>query len=493
MEKSFAIQCPPFDLQLSHWDKRMTPLYSKRILCFPLLSKSSEHKEHVAHLLLAALQSTVEELPFLAGSVVPFSKHQPWLRDIRPHGAAYLEVRDLSREINYLDLRQARFSSALLNTEQLCPFPERVYVRDGPIDVCRLRANFVDGGLLLVVSIIHTVCDGRGISDVLRIFADKLCKAQTGDPVQSSTRPEGTARHGYSLDRNSILSGNGIPGAIENHPGWTTSPLVFRGGPASTKNLCTTFHIGSDSLRTLKKIASPLKSFSSASATMSMSALPDGQQFSSSEPATCISTHDAIAALIWRSTMLARHHAGILPDGRATHFSQAVDCRTRLHLPTPYYGNAIYAVKASLALSDLAPAVDELDTSRISGLQAAASAIRAEVSDATADKFQDLLAFVERTNKEILTRPSVLEDLSIGSILLVSYFGFEMHDIDFGEALGGKIEAFRLPSLGIIPGIPVILPRLPDGSCEFVINEDEKVMSFFTKDEMFLKFASRRC
>ena len=93
---------------------------------------------------------------------------------------------------------------------------------------------------------------------------------------------------------------------------------------------------------------------------------------------------------------------------------------------------------------------------------------------------------------EILTRPSVLEDLSIGSILLVSYFGFEIHEIDFGEALGGKIEAFRLPSRGLVPGMPVVLPRLPDGSCEFVINEQEKIMRFFAEDEIFRRFASKQ-
>ena len=47
---------------------------------------------------------------------------------------------------------------------------------------------------------------------------------------------------------------------------------------------------------------------------------------------------------------------------------------------------------------------------------------------------------------ETLTRPSILENLATGSILLVSYFGSEMHDIGFGEALKGRIEAFRLPS-----------------------------------------------
>lgn len=77
MEKSIAIPCPPFSLQLSHWDKRIPPVYSKRILYFPLPNNSNEHNEYISHLLLAALRSTVEELPFLAGSVVPFSKEQP--------------------------------------------------------------------------------------------------------------------------------------------------------------------------------------------------------------------------------------------------------------------------------------------------------------------------------------------------------------------------------------------------------------------------------
>ena len=66
-----------------------------------------------------------------------------------------------------------------------------------------------------------------------------------------------------------------------------------------------------------------------------------------------------------------------------------------------------------------------------------------------------------------------------------------MHKLDFGEALGGKMEAFRLPSRGILPGMLVVLPRLPDGSCEFVINEQEEVMEFFAEDEMFRRFASK--
>ncbi len=494
MEKTFAIPCPPFTLQLSQWDKRMTPLYSKRVLCFPLLNNSTEHKENIAHLLFVALQSTVEELPFLAGSIVPFSKDQPWLRDIRPRGAAYLEIKDLAHEINYMALRNTHFSPSLLDTEQLCPFPEPIYVRESAIDVCRMRANFVEGGLLLIVSIIHIVCDGRGISDVLKLFADKLRRAQAGELASHFTGHEGTLKHTYSSDRAFILSGNDFPGVIENHSAWTASPLKFPDGSVRTKTLCTTFHISSDSLRALKLAASSSLLLPSAPAAISTSHRPNSQQTPHfPNQAISISTHDAIAALIWRSIMLARHGVGVLSAGTITHLSQAVDCRTRLHLPEPFFGNAIYAIKASLALPRLARGTDSVtNASRVPGLQAAARAIRTEIGGATADKFRDLLGFVERTHTEVLTRPSVLEDLSMGSVLLVSYFGFEMHELDFGEALGGKMEAFRLPSRGLIPGMPVVLPRLPDGSCEFVINEQEEVTRLFDKDEVFRRFASRR-
>lgn len=85
-----------------------------------------------------------------------------------------------------------------------------------------------------------------------------------------------------------------------------------------------------------------------------------------------------------------------------------------------------------------------------------------------------------------------MDDLAGGSLLLISYFGFGMHELDFGAALGGTMEAFRLPAQGLAPGMPVVLPRLPDGSCEFVINEREDVMRFLAEDDIFRRFASEQ-
>ena len=480
MDTSFAVQCPPFKLQLSHWDKRMGPLYSQRILCFPLSNNSDEHKAHITQLLLTALKSTVEKLPWLAGSVVSVAKDIAWLYNLRPQGAAYLEVKDLSSTINFQDLRKAQFSPTLLDNKQLCPFPEAIYIRDHPVDVCRLRANFVEGGLLLVVSIIHTVSDGRGITEFLKIFAEMFRNSQTGELTSRSIKQEETPKHTYSFDRTSILSGNGFSGALENHPAWTTSPYRPLNSSLRKTTSCTIFHISSDSLPVLKQVALP--------SSHSAPALAAHQ-------APRISTHDAIAALIWRSIMLARRRAGIISDNISTQFCTAVDCRSHLNLPTPYFGNAIYPVKTSLAIPQLAPtsANDSFDVDSDSELKTAARNIREQINGVTADGFRDLLAFAERTEAEFVLRLSVWDDMSVGSLILVSYFWFEMHELDFGNALGGKIEAFRLPSGGLVPGMPVVLPRLPDGSCEFVVYEEEEVMKFLREDKLLRRFASECC
>ena len=467
MDKSFAVRGPPFELRLSHWDKRMTPLYSKRLLCFSLPNNNYEQNEFIVDILLKALQSTVKELPFLAGSIVPFSKEQPWLRDIRPDGAAYLETKDLTKEISFSDLRNAHFAPSLLDVKKLCPFPKAVYGQEDVLDVCRIRANFVNGGLILVVSILHTVCDGRGITEVIKVFAQKICQMQKGGLKGSvSAEHEATARDVYRLDRSTLLYGKGV-GCIEDHPCWTASPIKsFVSFPSGTTH-CVVLRIDGHSMDQLKSVAS--------------SDLSD----------TYISTQDAVAALIWRSTMLARFRAGIIKKDAMTHLAMPIDCRSRLNLSEPYHGNAIYGIAYSRSLQELLgdnEFDDDTDIPKIVSLQTSARIIRQGIICTTEDKFRDLLAFVERTNLETQTRLSYVDDLAFGSLFLTSYFRFGTYELDFGATLGDKIEAFRLPSEGLVPGMPVILPRLPDGSCEFAMTERADVVKYVLEDATFRRF-----
>ena len=469
--KILPVPSPPYDLKLSLWDKRTIAVYSKRILCFEIHDANTKK---ISELLLTALQSTVQELPFLAGSVTPLTKDQLWLKDLIPKGAAYLEIQDLSAEISFAELQNSGFSSALLDTEKLCPFTLPAYMQGDPVDVCRFRATFINGGLLLAVQVFHTVFDGRGITDMLKVFAANLCKAQRGELIDVATgiNNKEDSKDIYSFNRSSVFSACGAAGTLDKHPCFALSPSrVYKIGIAKT--ICANIYVSCDSLRALKEAASP-------------SSPHDG-----ADKITYISSHDAVAALMWRGIMLARAKAGIISNDALIHFSQAVDCRDHLGLPQPYYGNAFYGILVSLPLATLAATSDNPSALQIPGLQAAARAIRGEVNSVTAEKVRDLLGYVERMELDHPLHLRVVEDQLFGSMFMASYFGFEMHEMDFGEALGGRIKAFRVPALGLAPGLPIVLPRLPDGSCEFVINEQEEVMKYLAEDEVFWRFARR--
>ncbi|KAI0912701.1 putative enoyl-CoA hydratase/isomerase family protein [Ustulina deusta] len=460
MEKVFAIPCPPFDVQLSHWDRLFPPTHSKRILCFEL--PPAADKTRITGYLHAAFHHTVQRVPFLAGSIVPFSPDQggrPWLRNMVPQGAARLVVKDLSNELSFSELAKANFAQHLLDTEKLCPLPKTAYVQEEPVDVCQFQANFVDGGLLLVVSIIHIAADGRGVTEIIKIFAEQLRTAQSTPDV---TEPLVTRDTVYRSDRTALVSGNGVPGAIENHEAWTSSPINSHGQIAGVKNSCQMLRITAKGLARLKRItAEP-----------------------SHGPDDWVSTNDAISALIWRSIMVARSRAGILPADATAYVSQPLDCRAHLGLPQPYFGNVLYMTKSSMPLDVL--------SNTETGLAAAARILRAQIKGMTAEKFRDLVGFAERTALDSHTRMNIIEDLPTGGIILTSHFKFALHELDFGPSFAnsgdGHMSALRLPAGGTMAGAVIVMPRLPDGSCEFMVTEKDATIAALLEDEFFKQF-----
>ncbi|KAJ5359398.1 uncharacterized protein N7496_011811 [Penicillium cataractarum] len=458
MDRSFTVECPPFEVEISHWDRILPPTHSKRILCFSLPDNTD--KQHVVDYLHVAFHHTVQRLPLLAGSVVPFSSHQggrPWLRNIIPEGGAQLIIKELSEELSFSDLAKANFSQHLLNTEQLCPLPEVGYFKEERVDVCRFQANFVEGGLLLVVSIIHNAADGRGVTEVIKTFANELSKAQSGEthyPLEP--RPDV-----YRSDRTKLVSGYGVPGSIENHAAWTSDPANAHAQIHNVENSCRTFRISVKALTDLKDYLS---------ATVS-------------GPDEWFSTNDAISAFIWRSIMLARHRAGILNGDAETYVAQPVDCRAHLKIPMPYFGNVIYMTKSSLPLSDL----ENFE----SGLGAAARALRADIKAVTAEKFIDLVGYAERTALDTHTRLNILEAMSTSGIILTSLFKMDLHGMNFGPVFGdGHIKAVRLPARGTQAGAVIVLPRVPDGSCEFMVTEQESTIKCLLEDNYFSRFTN---
>ncbi|PTB66756.1 putative enoyl-CoA hydratase/isomerase family protein [Trichoderma citrinoviride] len=431
MIKSIAVPAPPFDLTLSHWDRIFPPTHSKRILCFALPDNAD--KEQIIDQLHIALHYTVQQIPFLAGSLVPRVEDEgkrPWLRTISSAGAAYLDVVELSDQLSFSFFAESNFDQQLFDADQLCSLPQVAYVQEEPVNVCRFQATFIEGGLLLAIQILHTVVDGRGVTDCIRIFADNFRRAQSG----AIGHPLETATSVYSLDRSALLSADGAVGDEEKHPAFTTSPLVS-GKFIGVENGCHTFHMSAKALEALKKAATPQPG---------------------AEDATWISTGDAIAALIWRSVMLARLRAGLLPADATVVMTQPLDVRAMLGLPEPYFGNAFYITRPSLPLSALADPED--------GLRTAAKALRTDIKSMTGDKFRDFLGLAERSALAEPIRLSTMGDAATTAITYSSHFAFNVHELDFGPAFGdGRVKAFRHPARGTMPGAVIVMPKLQDG------------------------------
>ncbi|KAH8588892.1 putative enoyl-CoA hydratase/isomerase family protein [Bisporella sp. PMI_857] len=466
MNRSFEIQCPPFDLRLSHWDRIFPhwgrifpPSHAKRILCFSLPQKAD--KEMIISHLHIALHYTVQDLPFLAGSIVPVSLEEeshPWLCNIVPKGAARLDVKDLSDKLSFAALVESNFSHDLLNTDELYSPHKAVHVQHSHRDVCRFQANFIDGGLLIAVSVIHIVADGRGVTEIIKIFAEHFRKAQSGELGY----PLDMTKDVYRFNRTEIVTGNGIPGSIEAHAAWTSTAANTHSQLVDIEtSCCRTYRISAEALMALKNAAI----------------------LTSAASNSWISTNDAISAFIWRSIMVARHRAGFLGADKEVHIAQPVDCRARLGLDKPYFGNVLYMTQSTLPFSDLADPR--------SGLSVAAQIIRAEIQLATAEQFRDIVSYAEQTKQETQTRMKIIDEISTAGIILTSHFKFGLYEIDFGPAFEGRrVKALRFPARGTIAGAVIVLPKLLDGSCEFMITEQKRTIDCFADDEIFCRFTA---
>ncbi|KAL6801462.1 ClpP/crotonase-like domain-containing protein [Trichoderma sp. SZMC 28013] len=224
-------------------------------------------------------------------------------------------------------------------------------------------------------------------------------------------------------------------------------------------NSCKTFRISAKALLELKRVASA----------------------PSRGPNAWISANDAITGLICRSIMFARPRAGILADGATTHLAQPIDSRTLLRLPDPYFGNVLYVTKTSMPLAVI--------TDDQSGISEASHMVRAELNSMTAEKFRNLLAYAERTEREFHTRGNIIEDLATGGLMITSHFKFGLHEMDFEPIFGdGHMKALRLPATGAVCGVIIVMPRLDDGSCEFLITEESKIIQCLLKDDVFTRF-----
>lgn len=460
---SFDVQCSHFNVNLSHWDTvfphwgiTFPPRCATRIHCFAL--SQSLDKTNLIHQLQIAFYHTVRRLPFLAGSIMPpLPDNPPWHHRLIPKGAARLNIKTLST-ISFAELEKENFAQHLFDSQALCPNLQEEDSGgslENSVAVCKMQANFINGGLLLVVSVSHIVADGRGVTDIVKIFANNFCKAQAGDIGYTLALP----LTDYRSDRRQILKGNAsLCWSIDMHSAWTSSP------PAVANELscqraeiyCRTYRISAESLAALKRTVS-----SAVSSSMGW-----------------VSTNDVICAFIWRGVMAARHRAGLFHADNQVHLAQSVDCRERVGIFETYFGNTVYMTQGSIAFAKLCD--------QETGIATAAQLCRKQINEVSGDLLKDLVRHAEQAEAGTQARMRIAEHLFTTGIIVTSHFKFGLSEVDFGPAVrGSRIASFRLPGNTIMAGTAVILPRLEDGSCEFMVSEQQCTLNCLMEDGLF--------
>jgi trichothecene 3-O-acetyltransferase len=436
--QSILFPSPSFHVDLAALDALHPVHYSRRLLLF---SCDQESREAQIEALQVGARALAQRCPILGGMVTGFHPQQTYnivnlnWRTIVPGAGIELIISDQSDALPSFEvLAKQDFSVDKLPYDLLVPFPQDV--GNEGVAACKLQYTAIEGGTILTWSMSHSVADGSGNNELMRLLAEAICRADGDASATAATIDI------VGLDRSQIrnLTSN-EPFRIQDHPGYMLNAPV---GPAPHPFQTTrpepplTFTISASNLAKLKA---------------------DAQHVD----APPISTHDAMCALIWRTTILIRSQrspeARNIPPDSETQLFFPTDGRRHLRLPLSYIGNAVYQLKVTLPLSEVLSAT---------GLQLTASAVRRAINAITPDKVRSIMA---ETNKKWTDWAFIASYNSTGVAMGTDWTSHEVYQHDWGKAFG-KLKAFRYPGE---EGTNVIFPKRRDGGADIVIAacEDE--------------------
>ncbi|KAJ9608902.1 hypothetical protein H2200_006673 [Cladophialophora chaetospira] len=453
-EQSIVVPGPSFHVDLAAIDALHLIHYSRRLLIFRCDSTSQLDAQLNA--LKTATRALVQRCPILGGVVAPLPPGDgadPNWRTILPGDGLEVVVRDLRKALpSYGELEASGFPVERLTYDLLVPVPQDIG-NDRPFAACTLQFSAIEGGSILAWAMSHSVADGTGNNELVRILAEEVSHAQfrPADSDPETTAPVSPVGFDRSLLRD-IKSE--VPFRIEDHPAYMTNapsqppPHPFA---AARPEIPVLLHIPTSRLAQLKSDA----------------------QNPGSPP---ISTHDAIAALIWRSVILIRSRrspaARTIPPETTTNLFMPSDGRRHLNIPDSYIGNVVYQLAASLDLGTLLSP---------SGLQEAASALRRAITAVTSGKVRSIMA---QTNKEWVDWAFMGSYTSTGVPMGTDWTSSSLYQHDWGNAFG-KMSSYRYPG---DEGSTCIFPKLADGSAELIVAVLPGEAEMLRGDECFGKY-----
>jgi hypothetical protein len=455
-----------FRVDLSRLDACHPVHYSRRLLIFKCKSQAQRHAQLAA--LKVGIQRLLLQCPVLGGLVVPLAGEasngeEDW-RTIVPGRGLELIVRDLETKLpSFEELESAGFPSSKLPYDLLVPVPQGIG-SDRPFAACKMQFSAINGGTILTFSMSHSVADGSGTNELMRILSEETKLAQ--QHVAVDTRPHEPPMHVSAgligLDRTVLRNMTStLPFSIEDHPGFKQKPSHPH-APAREQVEAQSFKARSPEVPVLLHIPNASLAQLKADATL--------------HDAPPISTHDALAALMWRSVLQIRSSRSSSSSKTApalitADFFMPSDARRHLNLPPSYIGNVVYQLAAHIDLETLLSP---------SGLQYAASAIRRAILAVT----PALVASYVTKMKETWVDWAFPETmLTTGLAMGTDWTSNDLYHQDWGMEFGSLVR-YRYPD----EAFNCIMPKLQDGSAELLLSVMPEEVELLKSKECFGKY-----
>lgn len=479
-------------------DNVMPRYYANWILTFGLSTAVSFTEVH--NLLQASLNCASEELSVFRRRVfsVPLGENcsVKGRLEAREHSDWTPQVifKDLSESWpEYEDLLDEGLPQDLLDGAQLLP-PVRSnwdLNNEGAAGVV-VQANFIHGGLLLSVSIFHSLIDGMSSSLLFNMWAKhmRIQQHDNRDTAELIITPDCCD---YDLIPKIWASAGNQTGSSEsgsaNEHAWRLLGML---PPLSPAELRTREAFTLD-----PTLTSPLPRMKTTIFYISATALKELSNVASREGSELVVTaNDVLMALIWRCTMRARY--AVEPDNQSyttpgvlAELDTTLDGRSLFseQVPWAYMGTLIFIATTRMPLSKL--------ISPATKLEEVAHAVRQAVASITRERLHQSYALAAAIS-DYSTIRHPFATFEGTETCLTSLVTLPVMSTRFGSRVfkrGGLIDHARTPrrEFDAVCRRVAIFPQQPSGGFEVMLAFKEKEMEYIERDPEFSRFAKFLC
>ncbi|CAD6448956.1 1d9e841f-50e3-4100-93be-a38953554741-CDS [Sclerotinia trifoliorum] len=452
--------------ELTPIDHLMPRTYVISFNCGWPISRRSKIEDIYNHLKLG-LKRTLNEIPFLGGTVVSTGSPGKFQietlpSDLEGNQLIFNDLRTGSGNSwphSYKSLRKARFPGNVFFDD--CLSPVKGYMGLEKLPVIAAQANFIDGGLILHLSVLHTACDVLAWNNVLFVLSKNVKASWPAEDEEAASEKlkDFEVLPSY-LDRSPLMHGTTN---LERMDIREYKLQVANSTLEDPRN-----HLIDSPPKSTTEMANALFCISTAK----LEVLRDAVSREGSAK-SWLTVNDTLAALIWCCVNRARIS---IQGPLRGNLSVAYEGRTVLDPPLPkrYMGNASLGFPITL---DIHPR----------SIFDAALAISESRTEFTDKHIRDMTGFLDSLGDITEERVSYVKTLN--PILVISNLkdieGFEQ---DWGGNLGFQ-DAARManPFLDCTPRV-LPMPAQRDGNVDIIVWIEKSAVERLKEDEMWNKW-----